>query len=1120
MSAVYNNSRKVVWKSTGADNEIVSSNPPCADENGNLLSRVCINGTWFPQGRPVCANTINTSRRCPKNMIENAGTCVFISQLKVWEEKCKHVGGVGNLYDSLGNELTWLPVKRKVKYGAYESVTSGKDYGHPLNSGYKLLYKADDFFKKDCLAASSEGEKMLPVYCTEKHIFVCPVNEDEMDCPENCISAGIATQKCFCKRKDEDCSQLAQINSPSDKITLSKLADEENCMLGDSFTTDPSLLGFKQSLNRNIWSLTRQDLSCSLCVEPLEVAVGDVEMVLQFTEKNNSLYLTIYSSEGLYKNNDDDFIYCFTDASKELKKRVKIRKIHETYQKAHKISYYYVKLEKYIGFYWCEASKKGTKEPVFSNKVLAYQVKTGNEYSLRLFIKDICEIFNCSLKGGTLDFSQFVDGNNLKLLKHGTAEVRAMEVFSFDFKTLDILLHLTTKNSHHVETEFIKLYDTIKGLAENFEIVYFRNSEYCLSETNYSLSWQLTKIGEVAVPTDPCLLSTNSPVHRVCSGDFMYGSQWDNPNGECHKNMSESTRYIYSVLEKNISTTYIEDIGKFTKLEKLTVLGYYYLTKVLRKISNYNFSFNETYEVFQNTFEITNNLMTMDSQTLLEAQKELNVTDEIIDALEDFAGRWSDSEDFLIQDENVILHIANPFVTNTTGMKMFLSNNQIYIENFKRNVTYDNVNDEEHLQFAYYAPNNLLDEIPEEKRNTLRLITTVFLKPHFFPANSNTQTGPIVSIIIQGLESYLPSPIPVWFKAASKQDSPTCAFWDYGKRTNRHKGNWSATGGTYMGRLRNGSSLHVCSFSHLTHFSLLVANASIAIGSTDEYVLNIITITGDVLSLFGIGGIIATAIIFKNWRRKPGTKILLNLSIAISFEIIGMFLIQFQVVNSNNHCQVLGPLLHYLILCKHFWMLVYAFLQYNRFVKVLAAIPNNVVLKSVIFGWGFATIPVVFVCAINPYTYSINNHNFCYPRNWYLYLGVYLPITLIIILNTVVFFIVMRNISSTVADPYINKMDSRTQKLQLKLAALLFFVLGLPILFGLLANLIETVWLQLIVIYIFCLTSNVQGFILFIFYVILNKETRYYWITYTVQTMEKSLSTTTTTRSKSSKSRS
>ncbi|KAJ8940807.1 hypothetical protein NQ318_007893 [Aromia moschata] len=783
----------------------------------------------------------------------------------------------------------------------------------------------------------------------------------------------------------------------------------------------------RQAISKRNWLYTVKHLNCSICSMRSINDSHNVEMLLTFERNQRRLHLQIYSPEGLLGLGQESFVYCFTDASKELKKRVRVeQKFHygkENDNKERTYSIYKVKLETYIGQYWCEAHKRSLiDELIQSNTVIAYKKKEGNEYSLRISVNNFCRHFNCKIPN-TIPYDAFVNSLENTIFKNINAELRVMKIFSYDIYKLDVLIHISTEERKDIVKEYGHIKEELKKLPEDVKVDYLESSEFCLPEVTQldyiSLNWPLTSIETSVVPEEICLENNNLPIYRVCHGNFLYGAKWSKVHGNCQsqKNVSESTKFFQSAVNQNVSEQLIKNVTEVIgNNTDLSVLSIYYLEKILKHVSE--ISQNDS-TLINCTIDMTSNLLNVQSKSLVEAQTCFNATDTILDAIEEIlANPKFDWDVHLIKRRNIIVHVTNPFLSNVSGVVVSsTADGDLQVDDFKRDDNFENVSINPHLKVAVYVPEAILEDIYEQNITNVYIVTTIYLNDRLFVSSSKEPAGPIVSVTIPHYGDYLPSSLPIIFKTdVTYKIVPECGFWDYGKNTRRKKGDWSKMGANYLGNINNDSSVHSCSFSHLTHFALLILDQDLSkdiLDKNDDDFLTVITITGGSLTIIGITCIFITAIVFEKWRRKQGTKILINLSIAILLEALTMHLTEIKgLVSSDLSCQIIGSITHYIVVSKFCWMLVYAFLQYMRFVKVLGILPENVVIKSAVFGWGFAIIPVVVVNLSNPYTYSLKNYHFCYPRGMSLYLGVLLPVVSIILINLVVFYVVMNHVST------------------------------------------------------------------------------------------------------------
>ncbi|RZC36850.1 7tm 2 domain containing protein, partial [Asbolus verrucosus] len=218
------------------------------------------------------------------------------------------------------------------------------------------------------------------------------------------------------------------------------------------------------------------------------------------------------------------------------------------------------------------------------------------------------------------------------------------------------------------------------------------------------------------------------------------------------------------------------------------------------------------------------------------------------------------------------------------------------------------------------------------------------------------------------------------------------------------------------------------------------------------------------------------------WRSNSGNLILLNFVFAMMLQL-GLFYVS-SLINKNSDdyllCTVIGVVLHYSIISEFCWMFVIAVLQFKRFVEVLGGPPKWILLKGCFCGWILPLIPVAAVFLWNPNNYVNGNVGLCYPSDLGLYLGVWLPVSIIVVINFVIFLFIVYSVvhrKTECGDVVNNEM-----MFQWRLAFLLFFMLGLTWAFGFLSELDYGE----IFVYLFCATATLQGFVMFLFFIVFN----------------------------------
>uniref|UniRef100_A0A182SA06 G-protein coupled receptors family 2 profile 2 domain-containing protein n=1 Tax=Anopheles maculatus TaxID=74869 RepID=A0A182SA06_9DIPT len=405
---------------------------------------------------------------------------------------------------------------------------------------------------------------------------------------------------------------------------------------------------------------------------------------------------------------------------------------------------------------------------------------------------------------------------------------------------------------------------------------------------------------------------------------------------------------------------------------------------------------------------------------------------------------------------------------------------------------------------ASTAPTSEAVEDPLPPANLLRIIVTIYYNDHAFRETKNgtiaRPNSKIISVNMPGYGSRLPDEIPIYTRERTRDLPGRCGYWSFDSDNSTEFGHWSYD----ECRLLNVSGpLSLCGCFHLTSFSRLTTDIQMVetVGVSQKFIadkgtlaLDIITAIGCSMSLLGVVGIFATAILFPSWRAKASSKILLQLSCAIAVEMIIIFL-EGPDIDQNRisqiECALLGAIFHYIILVTFMWMLITAYLQFMRYVKVLGRLrPAHFILKATVCCWGGPLLVVSLFLSLD-YTLYLKRDNLsdiCYPHGSALWYGLLLPIGLIIFVNLVSFVIVMYHIF-TIPSNLTKTADHAMTLAQLRLSVFLFFLLGLPWIFGMLTTGTE----DKLFAYLFCLTAPVQGFVLFVYFVLMDPTARRFW---------------------------
>lgn len=568
----------------------------------------------------------------------------------------------------------------------------------------------------------------------------------------------------------------------------------------------------------------------------------------------------------------------------------------------------------------------------------------------------------------------------------------------------------------------------------------------------------------------------------------------------------------------------------------------------------------------QHIFSIYNNLMYLNENTTRRSAA-LNSTNILLDALDNIindipkyitsATKYcnnvivnSDAGTIATQTPKLIVYVIDPFVKNVSGIALIKKSQlraeqqndfrDYSIKTLHANQSTDELLGEDDLEIATFVPTNLLERLNETRfRSTfnsttntsaydndtenlsplppIKIVISVYYNDQLFQEFKNVTyaktSGKIVSVSIPGYGSNLPGLLPIFIKSRSntKGYDRACGYWNF----ESENAAWSQDGCEFGGASKTlKDPIVLCACSHLTHFSYLVMGTyvhsidddrdDVKITKIHQRALDMITLLGCSLSLVGIAGIAITAVVFRSWREKPSSIVLLQLSLAIALQMVLLCFVNTEYSSMYlvmehrwQACVALGALLQYSILVAFSWMLITAYLQFMRYVKVLGAKRSTrFFLKSFLIGWTTPLIPVLIVVLVAPQSYvqnvkilgSRNNGGICYPSGWSLYFGLFLPIGLIICANLIIFILVIYNIMIG-AGSNVRSNKQNLMLAQLRLSVFLFFLLGLSWIFGFLAS----IKAGLIFSYLFCLTATIQGFVLFVYFIILDPSTRKLW---------------------------
>lgn len=1025
----------------------------------------------------------------------------------------------------------WVPVQRNVTNGSmgrFQWIEKSVLYGEEIEIKYEI---SEGFGVKNCLIY--DGSVYTAVSCEEYYSAICAYRplqsqannycQQKHNNPDCFPSDFNATTSCFCittteheASKSEICTNYAEFIHPHQNIFPSS----DTCWIGlerDNikfwWTSSDQLLSYTAwDVNTDFsqmniygaahysskWILTPSNafLSCGICEQT--VSFGDAQLLLRYNKTMRMLQLEVHSGDNLkVLDSDLNHVKCFTDTYTSLFKA----KYPESFPAREDLENYtvysYNGSVSGPGFYWCEAFLYPSLQLIRSDAVFVHdRTVHGNEYVLWLtFNYERCTDPTIT-NAANLVISAFSKvPNSSRLLK----SIREMKVADVDetARTSQVIVHITAEVDTGLdrEEEYSQMLCIVDSVMKDINglrsVDKFLSSHFCYkSETDagdITLHWESINIGHSATPTEICILENGVLARRNCEGNFVDGASWAEFNDTCANNLQRSrvTDNLNDLLESNDTAGNI--VANLTTIsefyEQFEAIDIFLISRILRQVSAEDVSLNQTAKIISNVIKSKRSI-------LIASQSNLNSTNDILyyfDRIMISSNVLSQGVPAKIIEENVIILIAD-IQHNISGIAISESATGLVAEIVHKNTSWQSVLEKEILS-AILLPDELIQQLEESSVEDPKLIITVFSKDALFNEEDESEiadVSKVFGVVIPGFKETFQAPIQIAFKATDTDRKKTCGFWKFRTQNVDSEGSsWAVDGNTSF--FENQTDYVFCEFWHVTHFAMLILDTGHL--NFDEDLMKFLDIATDIncgLSLFGLAGILLTALLFKNWRRNTGNQILINFVFAISLQIVMMYVSARvkETTTTKSLCICSGALLHYSVVSEFCWMLVIAILQFKRFVQVFGGPPRWVLVKACVTGWVLPLVPVVTLIAVNPENYTLSGSGLCYPSYMGFYLALLLPVSLVLVANIIIYIIILSDVFYKKAET--THCVNAELIFQWRLVILLFFMLGITWTFALLTYAYEAV----IFLVLFCFTATLQGFVLFMFFIVFNKNTR------------------------------
>lgn len=411
---------------------------------------------------------------------------------------------------------------------------------------------------------------------------------------------------------------------------------------------------------------------------------------------------------------------------------------------------------------------------------------------------------------------------------------------------------------------------------------------------------------------------------------------------------------------------------------------------------------------------------------------------------------------------------------------------------------------EEHIKFAeeeaeISIPTKILHNNKQNKSEDVSIYFVFYKNNKFFKNSTMLETKcvngftvtkhrtytPVISGEVVGTDTQnLSEPVVLRFKMnsnATLEDS-ACVYWDF--KGNNEKGKWSTEGCSVHSVTGN---VIECHCNHLTNFAAMMdvyAHTSRVCGHHQE-VISYITIFGCFLSLIGLFITFLTYFMFKSLHQELSAKVLVQLCVSL-FIVVLTFIIGIQQVHRPKVCAAVAIVLHYFTLVSFLWMMIEAILMYYSFVKVWPPREGGDIYKSSVAAWG---IPLIIVMT----TYFSSSHSYggeyyCHITGVPLYVTYLAPMGIVIVTNFALFICIMHGLS-TRPDSNVDRSHLERALERCRRAFGIMILMGLTWSFGF--GLASKARLEFS--YLFAITNGLQGFAIFIFYCVAQKNARKAW---------------------------
>ncbi|XP_030843389.1 adhesion G-protein coupled receptor G7-like [Strongylocentrotus purpuratus] len=666
----------------------------------------------------------------------------------------------------------------------------------------------------------------------------------------------------------------------------------------------------------------------------------------------------------------------------------------------------------------------------------------------------------------------------------------------------------------------------------------------CSTAICQNISWISPRFEKVEFPvgengtwansTGMCPFNTtqaNEPIGRaLCFGDGITQSQWY-PVDNCgpFRNVTDILTEIAQVIvsEENAGEVSQQVAYITSNIEDITSDDIMFVAEITSNIVKQNLT---SEEVTKSITSIVSNIAQVETEELEAAEEEGGAISKFVQAFEEQINhvQVADGGMLNIQQPNVAVQAQSVLADDVmSGLVISLAGYSLS-DLTKSNITIGAPTQDDRYDIIATRPDIIAQvNIPPSVSSVIssavplsgspsngsveyvRVNFNVFSSPALFISKSlrtisadnegfnRSANSLVISLSIgQGKVAALTEFINFTFTTImSGYVNPNCSFWDEEQK------DWSQDGCVLVSGITSSDERYDeervrCACDHLTNFAVIVDIHRPEDSPIEAY--NILTYIGCCISIFSLLVTLTTYLWNKDLRTKQTNQIFIYLCLTLLC-LYTTFIIMISLDSIRDYrevhagpCGFLTALVHYFVLSSIAWMGVEGYNIYLTIVKIFNTYIQNFMLKAFLAAWGIPALIVVLTGAIARESYA--RDDLCFLQFWAQIGGLLIPMSIILLINIVIFILVVRqllrsaNITGRVKREAKEKRQETIERVQNAICILL--LLGLTWVTG---------YLLLIPSFsqvaqpIFIVLNSFQGLFIFLLYCVRKPHIRKKW---------------------------